>query len=88
LAGGGEERGGEGWWAAAGPKGVTKPGWARRKERKGEKVLGLWVFFVFFNTQQPKTKPTKIKATHIHLFYLIYKNNQLIFLILNFLQRR
>jgi hypothetical protein len=45
--------------------------------------LGLWIFFVFFfsfflNTHQPKINPSKIKATHIHLFYLIYKNKQLI----------
>jgi hypothetical protein len=69
-----KERGGEGWWAVAGPKGVTnrvgldgKGG--REKRFEG---FGFFCFFVF-NTQQPKTKPTKIKATHIHLFNLIYK---------------
>jgi hypothetical protein len=70
LAGGKIERGGEGWWAAAGPKGVTKPGWARRKDRKGEKVLGLWVFLFFFNTQQPKTKPNKSNTHTFILFNL------------------
>jgi hypothetical protein len=60
----------------------------RREDGLGRAVgLGWFVFFLFFlffsfffNTQQPKIKPTKIKATHIHLFYLIYENKQLIFL--------
>jgi hypothetical protein len=65
--------------------------WAKEKvekrDREGEFEGGFgtldflcFFFSFFFNTHQPKINPTKIKATHIHLFYLIYKNKQLLFL--------
>jgi hypothetical protein len=60
------------------------PNWAA-EEMKWRGLEGLRVFFFFFlfflfEHTTSKTNPTKINPTHIHLFYLIYKNNQLIFL--------
>jgi hypothetical protein len=82
----GEERDGGPWsdlkkeigsWAAAGPKDIVKSGWARRKERKGEKVLGLWVFvffffsFLFFLFQHTTTKnKTNKNKSNTHTFIL------------------
>jgi hypothetical protein len=77
-----KERGGEGWWAAAGPKGVTnRVGLDGKGEgRKGLRALG---FFVFFQHTTTKNKTNKNKS-NTHTF-ILFKNNQLIFLILNFL---
>jgi hypothetical protein len=45
----------------------------RREDGLGRTVgLGLFVFFFFsffFNTQQPKTKPTKIKQ-HTYIYFI------------------
>jgi hypothetical protein len=70
---------GRGWnrkeglrWAAG-----KEGGWAGPRGGFGL-VFFSFLFFLFQHTTTKKTN--KNKATHIHLFYLIYKNKQLIFL--------
>jgi hypothetical protein len=75
----------EGFWAVAGKKREKGGPWGKEGGWAGPRGgFGFVCFFCFFSFLSFSThnnqKPTKIKATLIHLFYFIYKNNQLIFL--------
>jgi hypothetical protein len=84
-----KERGGEGWWAAVGPKGVTNrvgpKGVTNRVglDGKGGREKRFEGFGFFFQHTTTKNKTNKNKS-NTHTF-ILFKNNQLIFLILKFL---